>query len=407
MLVLTIVLLLLVAVVSFFYLSYNEEGSMTFNWLDQTGVFPLAWVPYVIGFLILILVAAWLLAFVFSIPKRLRRSGELRSMSKSRDSLDRGLVEIHSGKFEVGESTLTSYLEGTPADAAKYLTAAKAALSRGADSQAEQYLKKAGDVSTEAGDAVRLTQADMFLQRNEFKDAETLLTSLHTNRPRNPHIMLQLAKALEGTGDAKKLSDLTRTMRSKSSIPDETIAGFEKTAWTKMLSSADDADLINTYELLPKESKRDEDVVATYASRLIGKGDNERAMNTLQHAINSEWSDKLVEVYGRVKLDDPARQLEQANSWLSKQPKSAALSMAIGRLSKQKQLWGKAKENLVKAAQLDLTPEVCDELGDVLTSMGNSTAANDCYQSAAKLALGRAPVGALRDLDKLAEGLGS
>lgn len=401
MLILTIVILLIATAVSYFYFSYNESGSATFDWLGETGVFPMAWIPYIIGFLLLFLLAAWILSLVLSVPRRLRRSGQMRSLSKSRNSLDQGLMAISAGEFEDGEASLTSYLEGTPADAVKYIAAAKSALVRGADGQAEQYLKKASDVSNSSGNAVRLTQAEMLMERGEFKDAETLLLNLHKSKPQNAHIMERLATALQNTGNSHKLSELTRLMRSKSNIPKEKILAFEQTAWTQIINSAEETELVNTFESLSKESRRDEHAIAAFAERLINVDDNERALNTLQHSISSNWSEKLVEVYGRVDAADSGKQLEQANNWLAKNPRSPALAMTIGRLSGKGQQWGKAKESLIKAAQMNLNPSVCTELGEVLSSMGDTKNAKDCFQSAAMLASGNSPVGALRDLENL------
>ena len=99
MLILTIVILLIAGTISFFYFSYNNAESITWFWLDQTGVLPLAWVPYLIGLLVVLLITAWLLAFLFSFPKRLRRRAQVRNMNKSRTTLDKGLMEILSERF--------------------------------------------------------------------------------------------------------------------------------------------------------------------------------------------------------------------------------------------------------------------------------------------------------------------
>ncbi len=406
MLILTIVILLIVGTISFFYFSYNNSESITFHWLEQTGIFPQVWIPYLIGLLILFLIAAWLLAYVFSIPKRLRRRGEMRSMSKSRASLDRGLMEIQSGDFEAGENTVTRFLEGKPADSVKYLVAARSAMSRGDNAQAEQYLKRAGDASNEASGAVRLAQAEMLLQQGDFRDAETLLSNLNRNKPKNQHVLSLLAKALQGTGDAKRLAEVSQQMRGKTSIPVETVEALEKFAGTKIIEDASDAELVNAFELLPKETRRDSSVVAAYCNRLIANGDSARAEATLKNSLNTAWSDELAAVFGKLEGGDTAKLLEQAKRWQEKHPKSAPLALAIARLSGSGQLWGKAKDALVTAAQLDLTPEVCAELGEVLEAMGDSKNAKDCFRSASSMAMGKSPFGVLKDVDTLAQQLG-
>lgn len=405
MLLLTVGLLLIAGVISFLYFQYNDGGVLNLDLAGHTGSIPMAWITYAIAGLIVFLLALWLLGKVFSVPRRIRHRGTVRGMRKSRESLDKGLMQIQTGEFANGEKVLTSYLDGGSGDAVKYLTAAKAAQQRGAEEQAEVYLKKASDASNEASAAVRTTQAELMLQRGNFKDAETLLENLHLSAPRNAHLMTMLATAMQGNGNADGLTALVRAMRARTQLPMSYIEPLEESAWQQQIQNASDQDLHRTWDALSGEARKKDSVIAAYANRMRDFGEDNKAETLLQRSLQQKWSDSLVTIYGDLEPEDTVKQLENAESWLKEHPRSAALQLAAGKISAKRQLWGKAKEKLMKSAELDLNPDVCLQLGEVLEQMGDSHLAKDCFRSAANLATGKSAVGALLDTSNLSQAM--
>ena len=407
MFIIAIGILLIAAAISFFYFSYNDGESITVNWMDQTGVFPLAWIPYAILALVLFLLALWVLNLIFSVPKKMKQAGEIRGIKKSRDSLDRGLLEIQSGDYEKGEATLTSYTDHTPGDAVKYLAAAKSAQARGDAAKAEEYLKKASVLSTDAAPAIRVAQAEMMLERGDYRDAETLLMNLHKSNPGNSHIMGLLATALEGSGNSAKLSELTQLMRSNTKMPVSAIEPMEVGAWNNIVESADTADLPTTWETLPAEARSNADVIKTYSRRLMNENKHDAAEQVLEKALNSKWNDDLVSVYGDLDNANVAKQLEQLEIWRSKNANNPALLGAIGKLSVKNQNLNKARDCFVNAAQIELTADSANSLGDILEGLGETEKARDCFKTAAALAKGEPAVGILLDMKNLAKNVGA
>ena len=407
MLTLIIAVLLIVGAISFFYFSYNEGETITYDWLGQTGELPLAWMPYLIVYLILGLLAIWLILKLFSIPSRISRTGKARGVKKSRESLDRGLLEIQTGEFQRGESSLTSHVDGTKGDAVKFIAAAKAAHQRGAGDQAEHYLKKASDASNDAGDAIRVAQAEMLLDRGSFADAETILTSLSKKMPKNAHVLGLLATALQGTGNSAKLVDVAGAMRSRAGVPDDRVAPLEHKAWVSLINDSSAEELTKNWESLPVNAKRDQSVAGAYAAKLIAINEHDKADTVLQKSLNAAWSDDLALLYTKVDATNSTKQLEIAEGWAAKQPHNQAAATMVGTLAAKRQLWGKSRESLVKAAESgDLTTGLCNQLGHVLEAMGDSAKAQDCFKSAAAISLGEPAVGVLSDITNLSKNLG-
>lgn len=405
MLLLTVGLLIIAGIVSFLYFQYNDSGVLNLDLAGHTGSVPMAWLTHGIAALIVFLLALWVLGKLFSVPRRLRHGSTVRGMRKSRESLDKGLMQVQSGDFINGERMLTSHMDGSAGDAVKYLTAAKAAHQRGAEDQAEVYLKKASDSSNEASAAVRTTQAELMLQRGNFKDAETLLTNLHQSAPKNAHLMTMLATAMQGTGNTDGLSNLTRAMRARTQLPMSYLEPLEESAWEQQILNATDEDLHRTWDALSGEARKKDGVIAAYANRMKGIGQDDKAETLVQRALRQKWSDSLAALYGELDPEDRVKQLENTESWLADNPRSAELQLSAGKIAAKRQLWGKAKESLIKSAELNLNPEVCLQLGDVLEQMGDSNLAKDCFRSAANLAVGKSAVGALLDTSNLSEAM--
>jgi len=405
MLLLTIALLVIAGVISFFHFQYNDSGVLNLDLAGHTGSVPVAWLTYGIGAVILFLLAMWILGKVFSIPRRLRHGSTVRGMRKSRESLDQGLLHVQAGEFTKGEAALTKHLDGGAGDAVKYLTAAKSAQLRGADEDAEIFLKKAGDASNDASSAVRTTQAELMLQRGNFRDAETLLTNLHQSSPRNRHLMTLLATAMQGTGNSEGLGELTKAMRDRTLLPMDYIEPLEESAWVQSVANSSDEELTKTFDHLSIEARKNDSVLATYCRRLVNLGENEKAEGILTRALGSTWSEPLAEVFGEVESPNNVKQLETAEGWLADQPRSPALQLALGKISARRQLWGKSRDYLSKAAEYNLTPEVSLQLGEVLEHMGDDKNAKDCFRSAARLSAGQSAVGIMLDPSNLSSAL--
>lgn len=405
MLMLVIAILLIGAAIAFAKFGTTGDNSLDVSALGGTATIPEIWIPYGLLALCLFLIALWIISKILSIPKAVKRGNAKRDASNSRDALDRGLMEVYSGEFEKGEATLTSHLDGGPGDASKFLAAAKAAETRGASDQADHYLKKASNASNEASAAVRTAQAEMMMSRGEYDKAETLLTNLHHSMPKNGHVMGLLATALQHTGNSGKLSSLTQVMRKSGAASDEQISEIETPTWSKMIATTPTADLGKAWDSLPAEAKTNPGAVSSYAGRLMEVGEGDKAEALVHKAINNSFDEGLAATYGNIESSNVAKQLENAERWAKTNGQSAALASTIGKLSAKREMWSKARDSLVKSAQLDLTPGVCSDLGEVLESMGESAKSKECFKNAALLASGKAPTGLMANLPELAGNL--
>ena len=83
---------------------------------------------------------------------------------------------------------------------------------------------------------------------------------------------------------------------------------------------------------------------------------------------------------------DVVARIAHAEKWLADHPRDGALLLALGRLCRQKQLWGKAQSYLEASLAVEPTPEAHLELASLLeTELEKSGVAERHYRSAAML----------------------
>ena len=75
--------------------------------------------------------------------------------------------------------------------------------------------------------------------------------------------------------------------------------------------------------------------------------------------------------------------IDKAESWLRRQPRDAALLLALGRLCRCQQLWGKAESYLEASLSVDSTRAAHVELAGLLDTLGRAEEANRHWRAAA------------------------
>jgi uncharacterized protein HemY len=105
----------------------------------------------------------------------------------------------------------------------------------------------------------------------------------------------------------------------------------------------DQKNLISTYKNLPKKFRLDPDIIEIYLKQLIAQREFKTAGKFLEKYLKKNGINYLVHYYG-LAIYDAKSQLKIAERWLTKNPKNAALLFALGKISHQLKLWGKARQ---------------------------------------------------------------
>jgi len=140
--------------------AYDDPGYVLIGfgrWSLETSLVVFA-IAQIISFFILY-VFFRLVGVLLRLPTKLKAKGKNIKFNRSQEALISGLVDSAEGNWEKAEKILIKHASNSGAPLLHYLTAARAAQSRGAIEKRDEYLRKATEQSGDADIAVGLTQA--------------------------------------------------------------------------------------------------------------------------------------------------------------------------------------------------------------------------------------------------------
>ncbi len=314
-------------------------------------------------------------------PRSIRNHNERKYLEKSHEAMGRGLVEYSEGQYDKAESTLTRYTPPTNnCEVASLITAAKVANDRGQFEASDNYLKKAAECAPDAELATKITEAELLLQRNANKDATKLLSSIHSNNPKNRRVIYLLVKAYEANRNWESMSDLLKVARKKRVNSNSELLSLERVAAANSLLEAPADNAQSIYSNLPSHVQELSDVISAYAQKLKEIGKDGEAESIVTKALNTNWDEKLAELYGNISAPDVTAQIQQATTWKKSNGESAALLLTLGNLSYKNQQWAEAKDYVVSSIEIKPSTSGFFLLGKILEAIDDPVAALEAYK---------------------------
>ncbi len=325
-------------------------------------------------------------------PRQVREWDRRRKALRARNNLNRGLIELSEGSWGNAERRLLKDVDISDSPLLNYLAAARAAQQQGAHERRDHYLRLAHQGLPAADIAVGLTQAELQIAHRQMEQALATLTHLRTIAPRHGYVLKMLMRLYETLQDWEHLRDLLPELRKRKVLDDTEADVLEVRLHCELLAQAArgrDADLLrDTWNRVPRRLLSNTDLIMAYATRLHEIGEDAEAELVLRGALKKSWDERLVDLYGRVRGEDVARQLTQAEEWLRNQDRNPVLLLALGRLAMQNGLWGKARSYLEASVGIAPTIESYQLLGTLAEQMKDAGLATDCYRKGMQLATG-------------------
>ncbi len=355
-------------------------------------------VPILLAAFVLTMISVWFVVKLFRAPRKLGEAASRYRSGRAGQRLTRGIIEVAEGNFAKGEKLLTRSAGVSDAPLLNYLQAARAAHLLGQDSRRDDWLRLAYEQSPEAANAVLLTQAELQLDQEQYEPALATLRKIEENTPNHAHALVLLGRLYYRLDDWQHLAKLLPRLKKHGRIDASTLQQWSLRVYQEQLqSAADGAAVQQVWKNLPKQQKKDVDLLETYFSSLIRTGMHARAEKEIAAELRREWRSPLVRLFGVVESDDPARQLKKAEGWLRDHGEDVDLLLAAARLCLRNELWGKARSYLETVIAIRPTPEAYQEFGRLLNQLGEGDAAADAYRSGLNL-VARSPIPAIPHL---------
>lgn len=365
----------------------NDPGLVQIHflgWTLESSVLVLA-----LG-LLLIWLLLWLLHRLWKMPaETARRIREQRALVQ----LEKGLLALTEGDWSTAERALQRSAASHGPTTARYLAAAEAADGQDAGDRAEWYLEQADTRNRKQKFLVELTRARILMANGQYAEARPLLEDLLARRRRHPQALDMLSRCYRELGEWEALLKLLPAMQKAGVVDDERAGELRReAAVADLLRSRDAAALEARYRALPRPMQRTAEVTRAFADRAVRLGAPELTEEPIRNSLKGEWVSSLLAPYGEPGPDDTGKRLQNCEKWLQSHPDDPWLHLALGRLCAREELWGKARQHMIRSLELEPSVSGYDALGQLMERKGELELSLTCFRNALRLSQGKEPV---------------
>jgi HemY protein len=334
-------------------------------------------------------VLIWLAVKLFHAPRKLGEAAGRYRSGRAGQRLTRGVMEVAEGNFAKGERLLARTAGISEAPLLNYLQAARAAHLLGQDERRDTWLKQAYENLPGAANAVLLTQAELQLDQKQYEQALATLRKIEESAPNHGHALMLLGRLYYRLEDWKHLSELLPKLKKRGRLDAATFETWSVRVHREHLKAAANGPaVLEAWQNVPKDLKRNTEVLETWFSSLIRTGMHEKAEKDIASELKRGWRSPLARLYGLVEGKDPTQQLKRAENWLANHGEDADLLLSAARLCLRLELWGKARSYLETVIAIRPTPDAYQEYGRLLNQLGVGEAAADAYRDGLSLVAG-------------------
>ena len=328
------------------------------------------------GLLFALMLGLALLWTLLRLPFRAWRRHRAR---QARAKLTDGFAAYRRGDYARAERLLAQAADSGDAEAVARTQAARAALARGDEVSANAHLDAFGDRHP-AANAMERARQELSLGRS----AEALLAlDLPAAQPLPPRGLRLRAEALAASGRSIEAYGLLGALRQQQALPASTLDALQAEWAAQSLQQAGDANaLADRWDALPEALRTSAPVVGAYASRAAAMNWDEAATRSIEHALDAQWDESLIDLYGRLPVTRFDHRRAQVERWLPAHPSSPALLLAAARIAQAQAQWPQAEAWLHRAIAQGAGAPAWELLGDAAARNGDDAGARMAYANA-------------------------
>ncbi|MCX7118058.1 MAG: protoporphyrinogen oxidase [Legionellales bacterium] len=323
-----------------------------------------------------------MLRWIIQLPTAWNSWRKKRHLQQATAMTRQGLIEFSEGHWLQAKNHLIKALSNTETPLINYLTAARAAQEMGDNKLRDDYLREAQQSMPDAKIAVELTQAQLQLANHQWEQALATLRHLQDLAPRHPYVLKLLMHLYKELKDWPQLILLLPELKRRHVLAGDAYQRLQQEAYLQamldLMKHADTTSLVHWMKALPNTLTHDPEIISKYGYYLIAKNKEAEAEVLLRHSLHKHFDKQLITCYGLISSGED--QLSFAESLLKNTPHSAELFLCLGRLSRARQLWGKAKNYFEQSLTSNPTSIVYLELGQLLEQLKDEKGACDMYK---------------------------
>jgi HemY protein len=297
------------------------------------------------------------------------------------------------GRFGKAEKLAGRAWSFDEAPAVSALLAARSAHFMRDPERRELWLARAENATGQDRNARLATRAELLLDERRFEEARDTLAELSEHGPKHVATLRLRLRAEQGLQNWDEVLRLVRALEKRNAIAPDLASQLRTTATIENLrkKSLDAESLASFWSEVPETDRQNARIASEAARHFIRLGGCRQAHKILREALTRQWDAALVLAYGECQDDDSLERLGDAEGWLKTRPRDAALLLTLGRLCKQRELWGKAQSYLEASLSEQPTRAAHVALARLLDSIGKPADAATHYRAAADEGLAPEP----------------
>ena len=328
-----------------------------------------------------------LLANTLALPRSVREYRARRGREQAQLALVDAFRYYFEGRYGRALKSATTAYEASHAPGLAALMAARCAHALRSPEREEHWLARAIHHDGEARNARLMTEAELYLQSHRYAEAQASLDVLAAGGQRHIAALRLALRNQRALGDWSEVLRLIRLLEKTRALSAEQAQPLKLQAHQENLRAValDAGALNNRWRTIPAAERRSPKLCAEAARLLIAAGDCETAQSLIEDALDQEWDSNLILIYAQCQGGDVLGRIARAEAWLVGEPRDAKLLLALGRLCRQRQLWGKAQSYVDASLSVAPTREAHVEMAQLLEQLDRGEEAARHYRAAAGL----------------------
>lgn len=322
------------------------------------------------------------------LPASVKAYKENQRLRDGRAALVEALHALVDGRYQLAEKSAAKALELGEDAGLSALVAARASHKLKRKAQRDFYLAEAERLAPKASIARLLSQAELLLDDRQYTQALQVLQHLDRMEAKYaPALRLELKVHLHLNNWDRVLTVLQH-LEKQDALESWQIKQYRQQAHLHLIKQyADDVNKLHGYwKKLAPEEQLNSRIAEAAALAFSAAGDGNQAAKVLEMSLTKSWDSDLAELLGECETDDPIKQLQQAEYWLTVHEGDAKLLLALGKMCVKQSLWGKAQSYLEASISVLPTAKAHYVLASMLESRGEQKLAAQHYRQSAKLA---------------------
>lgn len=331
-------------------------------------------------------------AATLALPHKVRAYHQARQKQEAQQTLFDALIAYFEGRYGRAERLAARALDvekGAQPRAIGALLAAASADAIRNFGKRDTYLKRSELATPDTHLARLMTEANLMIREHRYEDALELLSHAKLIAPKlTTALRLELAARQQLGQHALALPLIDQLEKSEAIQPAQALQ-LRRVAWIAQLKEdiSDPQAFRRFWNKLPDEARYDAGLAQAAVRRLVEWQLWREARDVLVDALDNAWDGTLALEFARLADGAPAEEvmarIQQAEAWLEQHPSDPNLLLALGRLCRRQQLWGKARSYLEASLSVWASAIAHIELARLLTELEESEAAQRHFEAAA------------------------